>query len=192
MSAVKQGGRSLLPKTRRTVHSGPVLNQIARAFSTTPSPNESLDQQSSSQSTPSTLEPHLVHTPKLERRLLRAHNSVPIGSRRRRAALQSGSQIPFEQLPYQCFQEARKILASDREEKVKHIESQRARLERLRATKVEPQADWMKEQRIKSISKHLEELKIFADINDPIVKKRYEDGQGRDIISSYTCLIGQS
>ena len=93
--------------------------------------------------------------------------------------MQAKQQTPFEQLPYQCFQEARKVLKADRLEKISQIETQRTRLEKLRATEVEPQNEGIKERRITSMTGHLEELKIFADINDPLVKKRFEDGQGR-------------
>lgn len=38
-----------------------------------------------------------------------------VGSRRRRQAIKSSGTVPFEQLPYQCFQEARKVMQQDRE-----------------------------------------------------------------------------
>jgi large subunit ribosomal protein L35 len=28
------------------------------------------------------------------------------------------------------------------------------------------------------MEKHLENLKVWADINDPVVKRKFEDGQG--------------
>ena len=74
-------------------------------------------------------------SPRLERRLLR-QGTAPIGSRRRRAALQDSASIPFEQLPYQCFQEARKVLLADREEKLKEIETMRQRLARQESLSV--------------------------------------------------------
>lgn len=157
-----------------------LLSSKSRAFScSTPKREAAVETQSPSGSP---LEPHLVHTPRLERRLLRAQSLTPVGSRRRRAALQSGSAVPFEQLPYQCFQEARKILIADREDKVKEIETQRGRLEKVRASNVAPQDERPKEVRIASMTKHLEELKIWADINDPTVKKRFEDGKGRSCL----------
>lgn len=105
--------------------------------------------------------------------------ATPVGSRRRRAALKISQNIPFEQLPYQCFQEARKILQVDRQTKLRQIEVQRARIERLAAQPVSaPGATTMKETRLASMRRHLEQLKILADINDPLVKKRYEDGDG--------------
>ena len=104
---------------------------------------------------------------------------APVGSRRRRAALQSSSNIPFEQLPYQCFQEARKILLADREEKLKEIESTRQRLSRLQAVPLEEAGGLqVKKSKTRALELHLERLKIMADINDPIVKKKFEDGLG--------------
>ena len=35
-----------------------------------------------------------------------------------------------------------------------------------------------KQIRLDSMSRHLEKLKILADINDPLIKKRFEDGEG--------------
>jgi len=69
-------------------------------------------------------------------------------------------------------------LKADREEKLKQIEVQRARLNRVKAAPVEPQDEHSKERRVHSMTEHLEELKIYADINDPIVKKKFEDDDG--------------
>lgn len=126
----------------------------------------------------SSLDPNLVFTRRDERALQRTGVS-PIGSRRRRAALQGSANIPFERLPYQCFQEARKILQDDRAEKIKQIEVQRARIERLKAQEVSGAAgEAMKKNRLDSMQRHLEHMKILADMNDPLVKKRFEDGDG--------------
>ena len=97
--------------------------------------------------------------------------------------------VPFEQLPYQCFQEARKILAADRAEKLEQIEVQRARLQKAKEQQVEPQHEAWKERRIISLEQHLEELKILADINDPTVKRIFEDGRGKEcyILASEAC-----
>jgi large subunit ribosomal protein L35 len=126
------------------------------------------------------LDPHLVATPKLERRLMRRAGVFPIGSRRRRAALQSSANIPFEQLPYQCFQEARKVLHADRVEKLRELDVQRARLERLLATPTPstPAEQRQKKNRVASMRRRVEQLKVLADINDSLIKKRFEDGQG--------------
>jgi large subunit ribosomal protein L35 len=107
-----------------------------------------------------------------------------VGSRRRRAtlrrsALQKAPEVPFEQLPYQCFQEARKILMEDRQEKIRAIQTQQLRIKNL--TEQDPTVSggqMAKEARLRSMRKHLEELIILADINDPIVKRNFEDGEG--------------
>ncbi|KAL8786175.1 MAG: hypothetical protein Q9213_002945 [Squamulea squamosa] len=125
------------------------------------------------------LDPNVVATPRLERRLLRETKQQPIGSRRRRAALQTTSNIPFEQLPYQCFQEARKLLLADRQEKLKQIEEERRRIAKVQATPAEQcGGEYVKKGRLVRMQKYLEELKILADINDPVIKKRFEDGEG--------------
>lgn len=125
------------------------------------------------------LDPELVVSPRLERRLMRA-GKHPVGSRRRRAALSSTSDIPFEQLPYQCFQEARKILLEDRAEKLQAIETERGRIERLLAADpAHVGGEKVKQDRLQGMMRYLEKLKIYADINDPIVKKKFEDGNGR-------------
>ncbi|KAF2851589.1 PEBP-like protein [Plenodomus tracheiphilus IPT5] len=131
-----------------------------------------------------TLDPQMVETKKQERRLLRREHTQPVGSRRRRAvlrrsALQKAVEVPFEQLPYQCFQEARKVLLADRQDKIKDIETQQLRIDNLQqqdpAVSGGPAA---KEARLRSMKKHLNELIILADINDPVVKRKFEDGQG--------------
>lgn len=130
------------------------------------------------------LDPQTVENKKQERRLLRREHVQPVGSRRRRAALrrsalQKATEIPFEQLPYQCFQEARKVLSEDRQQKIKDIEVQQVRIKNL--IKQDPAVSggpMAKEQRLKSMRKHLDELVILADINDPVVKRNFEDGQG--------------
>lgn len=186
MSTARQGVKPLLNSTRC------LRNLPIRTFSSSAQNEAAVEQQSQSstpqQPPPSGISPTSVFTAKGERLLLKTQNKTPIGSRRRRAALLSSSNIPFEQLPYQCFQEARKILGADREEKIKQIETQRARIARLKAQQVSPQDERQKETRIASMQRTLEELKIYADINDPIVKKRFEDGQG---MSFYIQLVLQ-
>ncbi|KAF2502443.1 PEBP-like protein [Lophium mytilinum] len=104
---------------------------------------------------------------------------MPIGSRRRRAALKDSLNIPFEQLPYQCFQDARKVLQDDRQEKIKQIEVARLRIANLKAQdEAISGGKQAKENRLRSMHNRLEELKILADINDPVVKKKHEDGEG--------------
>lgn len=126
------------------------------------------------------LDPNKVATPRLERRLFRETKQQPIGSRRRRAALQSTSNLPFEQLPYQCFQEARKLLLADRQDKLRQIDEERRRIAKVQATPPELcGGEYVKKGRLVRMQKYLEELKILADINDPVIKKRFEDGEGQ-------------
>jgi len=127
---------------------------------------------------PSSLNRDNVFTPRAERKLLRTRGLTPVGSRRRRAAILSGSRIPFEQLPFQCFQEARKVLIQHRQEKVQDIEAERQKIARLKAASVEPQNEQRHQHRVNSMERYLEQLKIHADINDPMVKRRFEDGKG--------------
>ena len=151
-------------------------SRCVRTFATSSPSLEELALNSTS-STP-LLDPNLVTTKKEERLLINT-GVLPIGSRRRRAALQGSQNIPFEQLPYQCFQEARKILLVDREEKLKQIEVERKRIARAEA--LDPAqcgGAASKKGKLVAMRKYLEELKILADINDPVIKKRFEDGAG--------------
>jgi large subunit ribosomal protein L35 len=123
--------------------------------------------------------PMTVTAPRGERKLMRA-GILPIGSRRRRAAIKTSDNLPFEQLPYQCFQEARKVLQADRATKLKQIESERAKIARLSAQDASTVkgGEKHKEIRLDSMKRYLERLKVLADINDPLIKKRFEDGEG--------------
>lgn len=94
--------------------------------------------------------------------------------------MQQAPEVPFEQLPYQCFQEARKVLLEDRQEKIREIETQQLRIKNL--TTQDPAVSGgplAKAARLRSMKKHLNELIILADINDPVVKRKFEDGQGK-------------
>ncbi|OQO14720.1 hypothetical protein B0A48_00101 [Cryoendolithus antarcticus] len=122
--------------------------------------------------------PEMVSKPNQERRLEKETGQSPITSRRRRALLKQTDGIPFEQMPYQCFQEARKVLQEDRKEKLEAIQQQRERIARLKESRVEPQDEGRKQHRLDSMRQKLERLKILADINDPVVKRRFEDGLG--------------
>jgi len=108
----------------------------------------------------------------------------PVGSRRRRAALRRAAihqavELPFEQLPYQCFQEARKVLLEDRQDKIRAIEKQQQRIHNLeRQDAAVSGGSAAKDTRLRSMRKQLHDLVILADINDPAVKRRFEDGQG--------------
>ncbi|KAF2628571.1 PEBP-like protein [Macroventuria anomochaeta] len=126
------------------------------------------------------LDPETVENKKQERRLLRREGVQPVGSRRRRAALRMSAvrkteEIPFEQLPYQCFQEARKFLQEDRQEKLKEIKTQQQRIQATAESNASVQS---KRDRIARMKMHLNDLIIAADINDPVVKRKFEDGQG--------------
>lgn len=125
------------------------------------------------------LDANTVTTREDEERLMKENKKVPVGSRRRRALIaQMQDSISFERMPYQCFQEARKVLQEDRKEKLAEIESRRARIERIRTKETAPQNERGRDIRLASMRKALEELKIHADINDPLVKKKFEDGLG--------------
>lgn len=138
---------------------------------------------------PRQLDPFSVSTARSERKLMAQRRLVPIGSRRRRAAMTSSANIPFPELPYQCFQEARTFLREDREEKLDQIRVQRERMERLQAASstVPPQDEWRREKRVYDMRRRLEDLKILADINDPVVKRKFEDGQGTELCSCGRC-----
>lgn len=122
------------------------------------------------------LDPSTVLGWKAEQALAKA-GTLPVGSRRRRAALRAGPGVPFEQLPYQCFQEALGVIRADREEKVEAIRVELAKLARLEGLP-EGEGPANKGVKIASLRRHVEELKILADINDPLVKRRFEDGLG--------------
>ncbi|KAM4065814.1 phosphatidylethanolamine-binding protein [Hirsutella rhossiliensis] len=124
------------------------------------------------------LDPNTV-MPEFEAQLIKA-GIMPIGSRRRRVAMRTTDSIPFEQLPYQAFQEARKILAADREDKLAKIRSELdkiARLERKDPADIKG-GQPIKDIRLAGLRKEVTRLKILADVNDPLVKKRFEDGLG--------------
>ncbi|KAL6849064.1 mitochondrial 54S ribosomal protein YmL35 [Amphichorda felina] len=155
---------------------------LARPFtSTTAKPADVKEQQPSAAAQPSPLDldPDTV-LPEFEAQLIKA-GKMPVGSRRRRLALRSVPEpLPFEQLPYQAFQEARKILAADREDKLQKIRTELAKiawLEEKSADDVKG-GQYMKDVKLASLRRHVEELKILADVNDPVVKKRFEDGLG--------------
>ena len=88
--------------------------------------------------------------------------------------------LPFEQLPYQAFQEARKVLAEDRAEKLDKIRYEMKKIALIERSDPDEKKGRQakKEIQLSSLQRHVEELKILADINDPIVKKRFEDGLG--------------
>lgn len=125
------------------------------------------------------LDPNVTTLPWAEKELLR-RGTPPIGSRRRRAAVRTSQNIPFEQMPYQCFQEARKLLRDDREAKVRQIVAETEKIKKLEAA--DPSqfrgGEAFRQKRLASLRKYVDQLKILADINDPLVKRRFEDGMG--------------
>ncbi|BCS19323.1 mitochondrial 54S ribosomal protein mL38 [Aspergillus puulaauensis] len=151
--------------------------QTTRAFQTTVVAQEEAQTEAASQPFYKSPDPSLVSSPRLERRLMR-QGILPVGSRRRRAALQGASSVPIEQLPYQCFQEARKVLLSDREQKLEEITATSEKIAKIQALPAEERAKNSTHSRIRALEIHLEKLKVLADINDPLVKKKFEDGQG--------------
>lgn len=164
----------------------PVVSPLfsIRCFRMTSSRQDDATAETTSSSTPPLpppdLDPNTVSTPREERRLVRTQGVQPIGSRRRRAALQSSDNVPLEQMPYQCFQEARKVLQTDREEKIVQIAGMRKRIAHWQSVPAaDCGGDFAKKGKLVRMQKHLEALKILADINDPVIKKRFEDGEGK-------------
>lgn len=162
--------------------------QPTRAFSTTCRNREdAATQRESFYKNPN---PETVFVPRLERKLSAA-GTPPIGSRRRRMAIAQSEGLPFDQLPFQCFQEARKILIADRQEKLKQIEIMRNRIARLQESDgnaIHRGGEAYKQKRLESMRRDLEHLKILADINDPNVKRRFEDGKGQQVAARYMYL----
>lgn len=197
MSRCQQVGRPILRSLRQGVNP---RSGSAAPFSTTTTRREDVvaDTNSASASEPPPpppassskpvdeqwrqrrLDPNTTTLRWAEKKLIKA-GTPPIGSRRRRVAIRTSENIPFEQLPYQAFQEARKILHEDRQAKLDKIVAATARLKFLEQTdtKTLQGGEALKARRIDSARKYLDELKIQADINDPLVKRRFEDGLGR-------------
>ncbi|PSN66257.1 PEBP-like protein [Corynespora cassiicola Philippines] len=183
------GTSALNGTTRRLLSTSAPLRDELQAQSSTPPPPPAAASGNTAEIPEymqkwGTLDPNTVEGKRAERRLIRRDGVLPVGSRRRRAVLRrsaarNAEQVPFEQLPYQCFQEARKVLMEDRQEQLKNIETQQLRIRNLEAQ--DPAVSGgvkAKEKRLKSMRNHLNELVVLADINDPIVKKKFEDGEG--------------
>ena len=171
------------PTSRNVVN---IRNQTAlRLFAT--SPGLQTDPQvttTSSETGPPHLDPEII-SPKDQERKLEAQIIESSGSRRRRAAISSSPGIGFDQLPYQCFQEARLVLAEHRSEVVKQIDTQRDRIARLIAQDPAVSGgERQKQDRLRGMYKYLDELKIKADIHDPRVKMTFEDGLGMTLTCS--------
>lgn len=70
-------------------------------------------------------------------------------------------------------------MLEDRQQKIKEIEVQQMRIKNLEAQDPAVSGSALaKENRLRSMKKHLDDLIILADINDPVVKRKFEDGQG--------------
>lgn len=207
MSRCQQVGRPIL----RSLQQGPGSRTYTAAFSTTcsrtqdvtpvsdssssaaapppppPPPSSTTENQNDPDWKQRRLDPNTTTLRWAEKKLIKS-GTPPVGSRRRRAAIRTSDNLPFEQLPYQCFQEARKILQEDRQEKLDKIIEATKRLRFVEAT--DPATlkggETMKSRRIDSLRKHIDELKILADINDPLVKRRFEDGLGMSFPTSHT------
>lgn len=151
-------------------------------------------QQSTAQPSPLDQDPDTV-LPDFEASIMKS-GRMPVGSRRRRVALRTTTDsVPFEQLPYQAFQEARKILAADREDKLQRIRTELSKIAWLEARDASEikGGQYMKDTKLASLRRHVDQLKILADVNDPLVKKRFEDGQGtdspRNASAPYSCFL---
>lgn len=133
------------------------------------------------------LDPNTTTLPWAEKKLMKKGVQL-VGSRRRRSAVRQTLNIPFEQLPYHCFQEARKLLAEDRAQKLNDI---RKAHQKLKTAEAQPADTYRggedyKFKKLRSLRKHLEYLKVQADINDPAVKRKFEDGFGMfSVISGF-------
>lgn len=63
---------------------------------------------------------------------------------------------------------------------MRQIEAERQRIATISSRDgVAMGGEHIKKGRILAMQKHLEDLKIRADINDPVIKKRFEDGEGK-------------
>ena len=75
---------------------------------------------------------------------------------------------------------------ADRAEKLDEIEKMRQRIAKVEAASTEEAGgEVARKSRLKAMQLRLERLKILADINDPLVKRKFEDGQGLSIISPF-------
>ncbi|KAH6675306.1 phosphatidylethanolamine-binding protein [Plectosphaerella plurivora] len=181
MSVCRQAARPLAQCLRATEATTTTLPM--RPFTTSPASSidvyKVLRERPEGEIDPADLDPNTAIAPWAEKDLWKA-GTPPIGSRRRRFAIRTTQNIPFEQLPYQAFQEARKILAADREEKLAAISAELEKIRKIRETdaSVYKGGEEKKAIKLESLRRHVEELKILADINDPNVKRRFEDGLG--------------
>lgn len=73
------------------------------------------------------------------------------------------------------------MLAEDRAEKLEELKKTSAEIAKLeqRPADAYKAGERFKQKRLESMRRHLEDLKIKADINDPAVKRKFEDGLGK-------------
>jgi large subunit ribosomal protein L35 len=147
------------------------LSSTTRSFEPETQSTESTEQ--------SVLDPQTVYTHKQERLLWKNQRRRPIGSRRKRVAMATGAGLAFEQLPYQCFQDARKILADDRNELLDKIKAQSERIDKLKEQQGQSQEVDSNSRVLRSLAKHVEQLTLEADGRDPVILKTFEDGKGK-------------
>ena len=82
------------------------------------------------------------------------------------------------------------------------IEEERKRIKKVQETPAERLGgEVSKKVKLLAMQKYLEDLKVWADINDPLVKKRFEDGMGAhhtlhfppfQMHQSYNCERGKN
>ncbi|KAL4930869.1 mitochondrial 54S ribosomal protein mL38 [Aspergillus undulatus] len=178
MAHYERASRPLIQCLQKSSMRGlPRIQLQTRTFQTTTAVQEEAQAETSKQAFYKSPDPSLVSSPRLEKRLMR-QGILPVGSRRRRVALQGAPSVPFEQLPYQCFQEARKVLLADREEKLKEIATTSEKIAKIQALPEEERTKHSTYSKLRALEVHLERLQVLADINDPLVKRKFEDGQG--------------
>lgn len=73
------------------------------------------------------------------------------------------------------------MLAEDRTAKLKELKETSVEIAKLeqRPANVYWAGEQFKQKKLESLYRHLEDLKIQADINDPAVKRKFEDGLGK-------------
>ena len=72
------------------------------------------------------------------------------------------------------------MLAEDREEKIRKIEEERRRIAEVESKDAsELGGEHVKKGKLVLMNKYLSQLKVLADVNDPMIKKRFEDGLGK-------------
>lgn len=71
--------------------------------------------------------------------------------------------------------------------KIEKIEQERRRIAEVTAADASTMGgEAIKKGRLKKLEDHLEKLKVLADVNDPLVKKRFEDDGG--MLDDMRCL----